>query len=96
MDAGASVRRIFAVRRSAAHLKAFLAGVARLLSWRRPHGILRIVDQVQLFAGAVIHVVDVDNRRLVFASGPNTIRLLTQYERPLEATHLEGGARGPV
>jgi flagellar biogenesis protein FliO len=60
-------------------LKAFAAAIARFFSWRGRRGILRVVDQVPLFAGAVIYVVDVDGRRLVFATTPNTISLLAQY-----------------
>jgi hypothetical protein len=70
--------------------------IARLFSWRPRPRTIGLVDQLPLFGGAVIHVVDVDGRRLVFAASANAIRLLARYESPNRDRHPEGAASARV
>ena len=68
-------------------LNAFAAAIARLLAIRRNGRIARIVDEVPLFGGSVLHVVDVDGSRLVFATAPGAICLLAQ-SKPVTSASL--------
>ncbi|HXW77051.1 MAG TPA: flagellar biosynthetic protein FliO [Candidatus Eremiobacteraceae bacterium] len=72
------------------------AAIARWAIARRRPRIARVVDQVPLHAGAVLHVIDVDDRRLVIATTQTTIRLLDRYDRPASGTRREEGACGVV
>ena len=56
------------------------SAIASWWSRRRAKKTLRIVDQLPLFGGAVIHVVDLDARRLVIATSAHAICLLTQFD----------------
>ena len=53
-----------------------------------------VVDQRPLFGGAVVHVIDVDGRRLVFAVSGAAISLLARYASPARDRHA-GGRRAP-
>lgn len=77
-------------------MNAITRALARLLAWRRGHLTLTLVDHMPLHAGAAIHVIDVDGRRLVVATSPNAIRLLAQYERPLQHAPREEAPRPRV
>jgi len=70
--------------------------IARLFAWRRKPRTIGLVDQLPLFGGTVVHVVDIDGRRLVFAASANAIRLLARYESPLHDACPEGAASARV
>lgn len=59
-------------------MNALAALLARAVAARRRERPIRVVDAVPLFGGAVLHVVDVDGRRLVFATSASAICLLAQ------------------
>lgn len=69
-------------------MNALIAAIARLVGARRGERPVRVVDQVPLFGGGALHVVDVDGRRLVFATSNGAICLLAQFR-----TMTSGGAR---
>jgi flagellar biogenesis protein FliO len=73
-------------------VKAIASAIARLFSRRGKVRAIGVVDQLPLFGGAVVHVVDVDGRRLVFAATPNAIRLLAEYASPKRDHHPAGAA----
>lgn len=57
------------------------AEIVRRFGGRSPRAI-DVVDQRPLFGGAVVHVVDVDGKRLVFAVTGGSIALLARYASP--------------
>lgn len=59
-------------------MNALLAAIARTFSVRRKDRIARVIDEIPLFGGSALHVVDVGGERLVFATAPGAICLLTQ------------------
>jgi len=72
-------------------VNAIATAVARWLADRRARRPLRVVDQAPLFGGAVVHVVDLDARRFVFATAQGAICLLAQFERAAQDVGREGG-----
>ena len=77
-------------------LIALVAAVARLFAVRRRERVARIVDEVPLFGGSALHVVDVGSSRLVFATAPGAICLLTQSKTVTSATLREEESCSPV
>ena len=59
-------------------MNALLASIARTIALRRRDRVARVVDEVPLFGGGALHIVDVDGERLVFATSPGAICLLAQ------------------
>ena len=70
-------------------MNAIIAAFARLFAIRRHERIARIVDEVPLFGGSALHVVEVGGNRLVFATAPGAICLLTQSKTVTSATLRE-------
>ena len=70
-------------------MNAIIAAFARLFAIRRYERIARIVDEVPLFGGSALHVVEVGGNRLVFATAPGAICLLTQSKTVTSATLRE-------
>lgn len=64
-------------------MKGVFDAIVRWFARRRGSGSLRVVDQLPLFGGAIVHVVDVGRRRLVFATSQRAICLLAQFESTL-------------
>ncbi len=52
-----------------------LCGIVR----RREKSTLRLVATKALFGAAAVHIIDIDSRRLVFASSSHSICLLDKY-----------------
>jgi flagellar biogenesis protein FliO len=73
-------------------VKALLARLALWVARRRSSRVLKLVDQLPLQAGAAVHVIDVDDRRLVVATTSRSVRLLTLYDRPNRRHAWEEGA----
>jgi Flagellar biosynthesis protein, FliO len=71
---------------------AIAAAVAWLTRRTRPRAMC-VVDQLPLYGGGCLHLIDVDDRRLIVASTPHAIRLLTHYERPSGDENRKDAAR---
>jgi flagellar biogenesis protein FliO len=71
-------------------MREFVATIAARLGRRRTTRVLQPVDHLQLHSGVALHVIDVDDRRLVVASTSTTVSLLTQYDRPARGS-VPGG-----
>jgi len=56
---------------------------------RRRERIARVVDELPLFGGSALHVVDVDGERLIFATAPGAICLLAQSKAVTSAALRE-------
>jgi len=54
--------------------------IAKAFALRRRERSVHVVDEAPLFGGGVVHVVDVDGRRLVFATSHAAICLLAKFE----------------
>jgi len=52
-----------------------------------------VVDQLPLYGGGCLHLIDVDDRRLIVASTPQAIRLLAHYVRPSGEENRKDAAR---
>lgn len=59
-------------------MTALTTAIARLFAARGGERPVRVVDEVPLFGGGALHVVEVDGRRLVFATSNGAICLLAQ------------------
>ena len=70
-------------------MNALLASIARTIAMRRRDRIARVVDEVPLFGGGALHVVDIDGDRLVFATSPGAICLLAQSKTVTSAALRE-------
>jgi len=70
-------------------LNALVAAIVRLFAIRRRERVARVIDEVPLFGGSALHVVDVGGDRLVFATAPGAICLLTQSKTVTSATPRE-------
>jgi hypothetical protein len=70
-------------------LNALLASIARAIVVRRRGRLARVVDEVPLFGGGALHVVDVGGERLVFATSPGAICLLAQSKAVTSAALRE-------
>ena len=68
-------------------MNALLAAIAKTMSMRRRDRIARVVDEISLFGGSALHVVDVGGDRLVFATAPGAICLLAQ-SKPVTSAAL--------
>ena len=61
-------------------MNAMVSALSRWLVQRRKAKSIRVIDQAPLFGGSVVHVIDIDGHRLVVATSPGVICLLTQFE----------------
>jgi flagellar biogenesis protein FliO len=77
-------------------MKTLVESVVRLFAARRGERPVRVVDQVPLFGGAALHVVDVDGRRLVFATSNGAICLLAQFRAMTSGAQREEESCGAV
>ena len=68
-------------------MNAVFAAIARAFVMRRRNRIARVIDEVPLFGGSALHVVDVAGERLVFATAPGAICLLAQ-SKPVTSAAL--------
>ena len=68
-------------------MNALLAAIGRTLAFRRRQRIAQVIDEVPLFGGSALHVVDVGGERLIFATAPGAICLLAQ-SRPVTSAAL--------
>jgi len=68
-------------------LNALIATIARAFAMRRRHRIAHVIEEVPLFGGSALHVVDVGGERLVFATAPGAICLLAQ-SKPVTSAAL--------
>jgi hypothetical protein len=69
-----------------------ISALAAWLKRRRAARALRVVDETALFGGAAVHVVDVGDRRIVFATSQRAICLLAQFEGASSGTWREEAA----
>jgi len=77
-------------------LNALVAAISRLFSIGRRERVARIVDEIPLFGGSALHVVDVGGSRLVFATAPGAICLLTQSKAVTSGALREEESCSPV
>jgi len=77
-------------------LNALVAAIWRLFPIGRRERVARIVDEIPLFGGSALHVVDVGGNRLVFVTAPGAICLLTQSETVTSAALREEESCSPV
>ena len=77
-------------------MNALFSALSRAFRAKRRVRSLHVVDEVALFGGCAVHVVDVDSRRLVFATSPSSICLLAQFERGSPDASREEPVCGPV
>ena len=77
-------------------MRALVEVVARLFAARRGDRPVRVVDQVPLFGGGALHVVDVDGHRLVFATSNGAICLLAQFRAMTSGDRREEESCGAV
>lgn len=68
-------------------MNALFASIARAVAMRRRHRIAKVIEEVPLFGGSALHVVDVGSERLVFATAPGAICLLAQ-SKPVTSAAL--------
>jgi len=68
-------------------LNALFTVIAKAFAMRRRCRIAMVVDEVPLFGGSALHVVDVGGERLVFATAPGAICLLAQ-SKPVTSAAL--------
>lgn len=72
----------------------------RLVRWfgrlRPRRRAIERIDSAPLFGGAVIHVVDLDGRRFVFAATASAVKLLARYPSPERADSEAGGRAASV
>ena len=68
-------------------MNALFARIARAFAMRRRHRVAQVIEEVPLFGGSALHVVDVGGERLVFATAPGAICLLAQ-SRPVTSAAL--------